>query len=268
MPTHSTRRLLANGLLNSLLIGLFSLMAAPHAAAQMQFDVTDEAGLITAIEVVSVDFARSSDRGPCEIRLMGDITLTRSMPSLRTFSPPASSFAVYIEGNGLGSTPNNAGRVFVFASGKFLIAHLTIANARAATHWRPRRRQLRGRGGGGGGLGAGPAIFVGPEATVTASGVIFENAASIGGSGGSFFASATSYSRGGGGGGLNGPGGAVSGAPANYRGWGGAGGGGYLGAGAASTTARAAASKGRAALATGTAPEASTDMPSLAASPR
>jgi hypothetical protein len=82
----------------------------------MQFDVADEAGLIAAIEVVSVDFARNSDRGPYEIRLMGNITLTRSMPSLRTFSPPASSFAVYIVGNGHRIDANNAGRVFVFAS--------------------------------------------------------------------------------------------------------------------------------------------------------
>jgi hypothetical protein len=62
---------------------------------------------------------------------MGNITLTRSMPSLGTFSPPASSFAVYIEGNGHRIDANNAGRVFVFASGRFLIAHLTIADARA-----------------------------------------------------------------------------------------------------------------------------------------
>jgi len=202
-----------------------SLYAASDAAAQTTLPVVDEPSLRNAIRTVSAAFAQSTAGGPYTIDLQNDITLTRSLPSVRTASPGDGSAWVTIHGNSHQIDANQTGRVFVIASGIVSIDNLHIVDARASG----------GKGGdshrggtGGGGLGAGAAIFVNAGAVLHTTSVTIENADAIGGNGGAVVTQPNPNitAGGGGGGGLNSDGGMTSSAsisPHNGRGGGGGG---------------------------------------------
>jgi autotransporter-associated beta strand protein len=193
------------------------------------FDVANESDLLVAIRRVSTDFAQGIDTRPYVIGLSADITLTRSLPSIRTFSPGDGSASLIILGNSHTIDANNAGRVFVVTAGTVAIQDLRIANARAQGG-HGGKASLGGAGGGG--MGAGAAIFVNAGASVTTTSVIVENAAAVGGAGGG--ATIEALERGGaGGGGLNGDGGETEHSSSSLivASDGGGGGGGYMGTG-------------------------------------
>ncbi len=212
------------------------LLGVPGAAAQTTLPVVDEPSLIDAIRTVSADMAVGGGTCPCIIDLQSDVVLTRSLPSIRSESSGGGSAWVTIHGNGHQIDANQAGRVFVIASGIVAIDNLRIVNARA----RGGKGGDAHRGGsGGGGLGAGAAIFVNTGAVLHTTSVTIENAEAIGGSGGAIVRGIHSSNKfgGGGGGGLNGHGGLTSDANmSSTLGPGGGGGGGYLGAGGANLT--------------------------------
>jgi fibronectin-binding autotransporter adhesin len=212
------------------------LYAASDAAAQTTLPVVDEPSLRNAIRTVSAAFAQGTAGGPYTIDLQGDITLTRSLPSVRTESPGDGSAWVTIHGNTHQIDANQTGRVFVIASGIVSIDNLHIVDARA----RGGKGGDSHRGGtGGGGLGAGAAIFVNAGAVLHTTSVTIENADAIGGNGGAVVTQPNPdiTAGGGGGGGLNGDGGMTSSASISpHNGRGGGGGGGYLGTGGANTS--------------------------------
>jgi hypothetical protein len=114
----------------ALIVALGLLPSVPDAAAQTSLPVVDETSLITAIRTVSAGFAQGGG-GPYIIDLLGDVTLTRSLPSLRTESHGSGSPWVTIHGNGYQIDANQLGRVFVIASGIVAIHNLRIVDARA-----------------------------------------------------------------------------------------------------------------------------------------
>ena len=215
---------------------LLVLLGVSSAAAQATFPITDEPDLINTIRYVSVAFAKGWLGGPYTVELQNDVTLTRSLPSIRTSSPGDGTAWVTIHGNGHQIDATQSGRVFVIASGIVAIDNLRIVNARA--HGGNGGDAHLG-GSGGGGLGAGAAIFVNAGAVLHTTSVTIENAEAIGGNGGAIAAGVSNSNKygGGGGGGLNGNGGLTSSVAMNTtEGPGGGGGGGYLGAGGANLT--------------------------------
>lgn len=116
------------------LIGLCCLLGclvgASRTQAQTVLPATNETSLRDAIRTVSAAFAQGTAGGPYTIDLQGDVTLKRSLPSIRTESPGDGSAWVTIRGNGHQIDGNQTGRVFVIAAGIVAIDNLRILDAR------------------------------------------------------------------------------------------------------------------------------------------
>jgi fibronectin-binding autotransporter adhesin len=211
-------------------VGIVLLVCPRESLAQTDFFIGTEALLRDAIFTASNDFADNGvvNNGPYSITLVANITLTQSLPMIRTDSPGGGGPRITIDGAGFTIDADNTGRVFFIERGRVLIQNVTINNARAAGG-KGGGLGLAGQGGGGGGgLGAGAAVFADDDADVTLRGVTIGDAASAGGAGGNGGNATTFEAAGGAGGGLGGDGG-------NSASVAGGGGGGYAGNGGAAT---------------------------------
>ena len=215
------------------------LLLAARAEAQTALTAGDEQTLRNAIFQASNDFADDGlvQGGPYTITLTASITLTKSLPMIRTDMPGGGGPGITIDGAGVTIDANSSGRVFFVESGRVLIQDVTIINAFARGGNAGNAANSSG-GGGGGGLGAGAAIFVDDDADVTLRDVIVSDAASAGGHGGNGGSGSGPEfgTGGGGGGGLGGDAGSARGGSvclcSILGGGGGGGGGGYAGNGA------------------------------------
>jgi len=110
---------------------LIGLLMPSYVRAQPLFTVSTETELKDAIAQVVSSFARGDGSGPHTITLGADLTLTASLPSLRTQSPGDGSAWLTIDGGGHAIDANDTGRLFVIADGTVQIHDLRIRNAHA-----------------------------------------------------------------------------------------------------------------------------------------